>query len=394
MKQKWSKWALRCAAAVLIGALTLSFSSNMDGFLARAGTAKERYEELEKELKELDSTIDKLGDQVDATKGQRSALQQQVGVLKEQIALLGQQIEEQQAAVAAKQQEIDSKKREMQATDALFRQRVRALYMVRNDGVLTTVLGANTYAEALTAADTLQRITQSDTDLLDTLQQQKTDLETEEAAQQAMLTELESNRTALDAKRGTLAGSLQQIDQTLSALDAQQAAAQEEYDRLYKQYQAAKVEAEKEFNQNTGHVPEYVGGTFTWPVPGYTTISSPYGWRELFGKQDLHVGLDITGTYSGQIYGAPVVAANDGYVTVARYGSTGYGICVYIDHGGGTMTRYGHCSSLAVSAGDYVTKGQVIAYAGNSGNSFGAHLHFEVRVNGQAVNPMQYFTQG
>lgn len=393
-RSHWRRAALRLLALLVLCALAGTLCGTAGGFVARAESAKERYEELEKELSDLNSQIASLGDQADAAKEQKAALEQQIGVLKEQISLLGDQIGEQQAAVVQKQQELDDKKREMADTDELLRERVRALYMVRNDGVLTTILGANTYAEALTAADTLQRITTTDTALLDKLTQQKADIEAQEAEQQQLLDELEANQASMAAKQDTLAGSLQQVDSTLDSLDAQQQAAQGEYDRTYKEYEAAKAEADKEFQQTSSNLTEYVGGTFSWPVPNFYVISSPFGWRELFGQQDFHTGVDITGSYSGEIYGQPIVAANDGYVTVARYGTTGYGICVYVDHGGGYITRYGHCSSLAVAAGDHVTKGQVIAYAGSSGNSTGPHLHFEIRKDGVAIDPMQFFSQG
>lgn len=388
---------VRLLALVLVTGVLLSLGSSMDSFTVRAGTAKERYEELEKELEELDSTIGKLSERAEEAAERREALADQISVIKEQINLLSGQISAQQADIVAKQQEIDTKKQEMIATDELFRQRIRSLYMVRNDGILTTLLGANTYAEALTAADTLQRITQADTQLLDTLQQQKTELEYEEAQQQARLAELEANWDAMDDKRALLADTLQQVDKTLSSLAAQEKAAKDEYDRLYEEYQKAKEEAEREFQeslqQSQNNKTEYVGGTFTWPTPGYTYISSYFGWRTLYGKPDNHLGIDITGGTPGVIAGAPIVAANDGYVTMAMYGDTGYGIRVYVDHGGGYITRYGHCSALAVSAGEYVKKGQVIAYVGRSGNSTGYHLHFEVRQNGVAVDPMQFFTK-
>lgn len=202
---------IRLTALLLVVGVLLSFGSSMDGFVVRAGTAKERYEELEKELKELDNTIGKLSDRAEEAAERRKALAEQISVIKEQISILSGQIAAQQADIVAKQQEIDAKKQEMVETDALFRQRIRSLYMVRNDGVLTTVLGANTYAEALTAADTLQRITQADTQLLDTLQQQKAELEYQEAQQQARLAELENNWAAMDEKQDLLAGTLQQV---------------------------------------------------------------------------------------------------------------------------------------------------------------------------------------
>ncbi|MEG2770384.1 MAG: M23 family metallopeptidase [Oscillospiraceae bacterium] len=145
---------------------------------------------------------------------------------------------------------------------------------------------------------------------------------------------------------------------------------------------------EKEFTYGAGNMgPDFISGSFTRPVPGFNYISSRFGMRTLYGKPDYHVGIDIAG---GGIYGQPIVAAHAGYVTVARYGSTGYGNRVYIDGGGGVITRYGHCSSLAVAEGTFVAQGQTIAYVGSTGNSTGPHLHFEIRQNGTAVNPAPY----
>ncbi|MDR1354238.1 MAG: M23 family metallopeptidase, partial [Oscillospiraceae bacterium] len=134
---------------------------------------------------------------------------------------------------------------------------------------------------------------------------------------------------------------------------------------------------------------EYVGGDLCWPVPGYYGITSPYGWRTFGGRRELHGGLDIS---SHGIYGANIVAANDGTVVfVCRKDSKGwgsYGFYVMIDHGGGVVTVYGHCSQIFVSVGQKVKKGQIIGAVGSTGCSTGPHLHFEYRVNGVRKDPM------
>lgn len=123
-----------------------------------------------------------------------------------------------------------------------------------------------------------------------------------------------------------------------------------------------------------------------WPASG--EVSSRFGWRSSpWGgwQGDYHPGIDIASDY-----GTPIVAAADGVVTSAGYNSGGYGNLVEIDHGNGIVTLYGHCSSFAVSAGQRVHKGDVIAYMGSTGNSTGTHVHYEVRVNGTAVNPASF----
>ena len=115
-----------------------------------------------------------------------------------------------------------------------------------------------------------------------------------------------------------------------------------------------------------------------WPVSG--PVTSPFGYR--WGR--LHAGIDI-----GVPYGTPIHAAASGTVVLAGW-TGGYGNYTCIDHGGGLATCYGHQSSYAVSAGAQVSQGQVIGYVGNTGHSFGAHLHFEVRINGNPVDPLGY----
>ena len=125
------------------------------------------------------------------------------------------------------------------------------------------------------------------------------------------------------------------------------------------------------------------GGTtpVIWPARG--DVSSPYGMR--WNGSDFHPGIDIANDM-----GTPIVATADGVVTTAGWNDGGYGNMVDIDHGNGIMTRYGHAMQVAVSAGQHVRRGQVIAYMGSTGYSTGPHLHYEVRVNGKAVNPAGY----
>lgn len=118
-----------------------------------------------------------------------------------------------------------------------------------------------------------------------------------------------------------------------------------------------------------------------WPAQG--VVSSPYGLR--WGGSDFHPGIDIANDM-----GTPIRATADGVVSVAGWNSGGYGNMVDINHGNGVMTRYGHASYVVVSAGQQVRRGQIIAYMGSTGFSTGPHVHYEVRINGQAVDPSGY----
>ena len=118
-----------------------------------------------------------------------------------------------------------------------------------------------------------------------------------------------------------------------------------------------------------------------WPTTG--VVSSPYGLR--WGGTDFHPGMDIANDM-----GTPIVATADGIVEYAGWNSGGYGNMVDINHGNGIMTRYGHAAQVVVSAGQHVKRGQLIAYMGSTGFSTGPHVHYEVHVNGNRVNPISY----
>ena len=129
-------------------------------------------------------------------------------------------------------------------------------------------------------------------------------------------------------------------------------------------------------------------GSYSWPCASSTYITSKFGYRihPIFQTQKYHSGVDIAANS-----GEPITAAAGGTITIAEYSSS-YGNYVVIYHSDGTTTLYAHMSSMAVSAGQTVSKGDVIGYVGSTGNSTGPHLHFEVRVNGSCVDPLQYFS--
>lgn len=128
-------------------------------------------------------------------------------------------------------------------------------------------------------------------------------------------------------------------------------------------------------------------GQFLWPIPGYTKITSNYGYRihPISGKYKLHSGVDV-----GAPIGANFVAMADGIVCMATY-SDSYGNMVIIKHNEEYSSLYAHGSQLLVKTNQYVTKGTPVLKVGSTGNSTGPHAHFEIRKNNQCVNPMDFF---
>jgi murein DD-endopeptidase MepM/ murein hydrolase activator NlpD len=213
----------------------------------------------------------------------------------------------------------------------------------------------------------------------------------------------------LDAKQSELNGLISESQKAIADISANESSAKKEKANLATESAQADAAVDQYFQEyyaeqarlaaangggnsanNSGGSGGYQSkGNFTWPVPGVTSLSSPFGSR----PEGYHKGVDIA---SGGIYGKAIVAADSGKVIQASFGGngngySGYGNVVVIDHGNGYSTLYAHCSSIAVSKGSLVTKGQIIAYVGSTGDSTGPHLHFEIRVNGVANNPMNWF---
>ena len=207
---------------------------------------------------------------------------------------------------------------------------------------------------------------------------------------------------AAAAQAAAEAAAAASVSNFLANYYAQQAAAQ-----AAAQQQTQIVETPVvEYNEETGQYEEYViyeevpveqqfvaptggggSGSYVWPFPGHTVITSPYGNRASTGS--FHSGVDIDGYQS---MGSPIVAADSGTVIMAEY-SGAYGNCIIIDHGNGMSTLYAHLSSMNVGVGSSVGQGQTIGGVGNTGNCYGldgVHLHFEVRVNGNTTDPMGY----
>ena len=182
----------------------------------------------------------------------------------------------------------------------------------------------------------------------------------------------------------------QKTTASINAIKKQEQEFAENQEEIQRQMDALEAEIahaiEEAKRQNMQSI-DYSGDGFAWPLPNYSMITSLFEMR--WGQ--MHKGIDISG--SG-VHGEPIVASNHGTVITAQttyIPGYSYGM---IDHGGGKVTLYGHCSEVLVTVGQEVSKGDVIAKVGNTGNSFGAHLHFEVRVDGVAQNPLNYVSYG
>ncbi|MCL2741790.1 MAG: peptidoglycan DD-metalloendopeptidase family protein, partial [Oscillospiraceae bacterium] len=199
------------------------------------------------------------------------------------------------------------------------------------------------------------------------------------------LSGLDAREAELEDEQAYLAGLIKELQAKKEEED--RAKAKAEADR--KAREEAERAARERQGQGGGNVPSYISDTFVWPCKGHTEITSPYGMRyhPIFLDYRMHTGVDVR---AGS--GVAIQAAAGGTVIMAGW-TNAYGNTVIIDHGGGVSTLYGHGSRMVVKEGQYVSAGQHIADVGSTGFSTGPHLHFEVRVSGDPVDPMRYFRQ-
>lgn len=309
------------------------------------------------------------------------------------------------AQIAQTQNEIVKMEAYLKTRQDVLNRRVRAIYMHGQLNYLEVILGANSFSDFANRVELLKRVIRSDYNLILEIQKQKAAIEAKKAQLEEDKRQLDALAAEAEKTRQEIAKKKAEQQKVLDAAKSNKAAAaQMEQDlnaqlasvRNLIQQRLAAAEAARQAAQQqaasddegggSGSDDNYVQGTgaMGWPCSG--PITSPFGYRThpIFGTTIFHAGIDI-----GVDYGTPIHAADSGVVVYSGWIS-GYGNAVIIDHGGGISTLYGHNQSLAVSEGQSVSKGSVIAYAGSTGNSTGPHCHFEVDVNGSPVNPMGY----
>ncbi len=344
--------------------------------------AKDKVNELQAQLdaeKKALKQTQKKGEDAQAAK---KSYQAQSNIVAQQIRSLASTLDETQAAIAEKQNEVTQKQAEIDARWDNFQEQMRAMQMMHDAGAVAMLANVQSLYELLTFGEVLKQISEKQNEVLEDMRQRRDELKAVQEQLEGKKAELESQQKQLDAKKAELATSIRGADSTISQAEAEAQAQQVQVDAT----SAALRQAQEEFNSYISSLPNsgaaFVGEDFIWPTTS-NRITQHFG-------NNNHGGVDI-----GAPAGSPIYAAASGTVQVVAYHQHkySYGNYVVLDHGGGIKTLYAHMTSYTVSAGQTVNQGDVIGYVGNTGYSFGNHLHFEVRVNGSRVNPMGYYHQ-
>lgn len=399
MRQWWKehgkKWAFRLCGLALTAAVAVSLLPEAVIVPASAVTQaeidamKEEANSLKQQQEEIQDQLDSLAADRENAMARKTLLEQQINATRAEINTIAAQIAKYDELIAQKQEELSQAEAEEQAQYELFCERVRYMEEQGEVSYWSILFSSKDFADLLDNAMMVEEIMDYDNQVMDQLialreqiEQDKAELETARQEQQDAKAEQEAAQANLQAQESEVDALLSQISNQEDELEAREAQLRAASDAATAEIAAA----ERELAAQIANVPSESG--FLWPLPGRYNLSSLFGSRKhpITGKANNHTGIDIPASS-----GTSILAAKSGVVTTSTYNNS-YGNYVVVSHSDGTSTLYAHMVRRNCSKGDTVSQGQVIGYVGTTGSSTGNHLHFEVRVNGSRVDPINYFT--
>ncbi|MGN0621533.1 MAG: murein hydrolase activator EnvC family protein [Porcipelethomonas sp.] len=458
MKFSMKKRRLKLTAFILCAVIASGSITYLDSHSVKEVSAK-TLEDIEEEraandaeIAEIEKKISELEGQVEEEEAYQAAIQEKIDLQNENIRLVNEKLEDLNQKINDNEKKINqlkidiaNKQEDIDQGMEEFKARLRAMYVSGNDSLASALVGATDFYDMLSKLELISQVSKHDNELIDSLKVQLHQFEESKAQLDIEMTELDANVAEQQNNRDEFIKAQEELQElydqsedakeraelemaskqrSIDDINADNEALDAEEDKIYDAIarRQAEEEAEREAQQNSYYEEDddysdnsssgssesyddyesddssgsYSGGSLAWPVPGFYSVSSEFGYR--WGTN--HNGIDIAG---GGISGATIVAAESGTVIAVSSGCPhnypkdgscgcggGYGNYVLISHGGGISTMYAHCTSVFVSVGQSVSRGEAIASVGTTGYSTGNHCHFEVRVNGSAVNPREY----
>ena len=370
---------------------------------------KEEKEALQEQIEEIRGQYQANEDELLDMVNQKNVIDQEITLLTTQILNINDQVASYALLIADKQDELDDAEERLENLQEKHKERIRAMEEEGEVSYWEVLFKANSFSDLLDRLNMVQEIAAADqrrmaelSEAAELVEQTRTVLEGEKTELEATREELDATQLTLEAKRAEADELLRQLiargeefelllaqsEDEQSALMQEIAAKEKEYkEAQYQEWLATYVPptTRPSSGNTTPSTQAPSSGGWVCPVP-YYTLTSPFGMRihPVYKVERMHEGIDMACAE-----GTPIYAAKSGKVTVARWNNSA-GNYVSINHGDGFASIYMHMTNYIVSAGDYVTAGQVIGYVGSTGTSTGNHLHFGISYNGTYVNPLNY----
>lgn len=390
----------------------LVFSS---AFTAQAKTSSQsKLDKINQNIKEAQKELDSLDDQVADKKAYSDALMKKIDLLQDKLDALEsnrdelqneinavqKRIDETQAEINKAEKEIEKKEQEFDGVYEEYCQRLRAMYISGNVSMLEVLLESGDISSILTRAEMVKSVSEQDSATLDDLMTKMEEInkEREELANNKIQLgkdkdslnsrkqELQKSIDEYNSSKAELNAEVEECNAALASLDDKRSEVKETLNVNQEQKRQIEAEINNALSGSGSNKPG--SGNYN---PGTGQLAYPTSYRQISAGYPNY----SNGSYHGGVdwpcpTGTAVHASDSGVVVIAKKLTYSYGQYILIDHGNGLSTLYAHNSSLVVGVGDKVSKGQIIAYSGESGNATGPHVHFEVRLNGTRVNPMSY----
>lgn len=359
----------------------------LPALLAGANEITEKQQELDaikRQMQEAERRAQQVGREAQSVLAELSRLEREIDTTSAELRKLETRIIDVERELAQINSELADAESRLGERNTQLGVRLRALYERGAVSYLEVLLSSRSFSDFLNRFIVLRTVVNHDIAVYHSVQEEKARIEDFKSQAEARQSELMTLRQRTASHQATLKARASNRTVLLSNLNNEKDQAEKafaEMERLAQELDKIIKELQAKYAAGVGT------GVFTWPTPDSARVTSPFGWRihPISRVREFHSGIDIGGLPTGR----NILAADSGMVILADWFG-GYGKTVIIDHGKGIATLYAHCSTIVVKEGQTVAKGQLIAHVGSTGMSTGPHLHFEIRISGNRVNPLDH----
>ena len=366
MSRKTVKWiSLIIAIIFIFGMVSAIFFE-----LAYAETTQQKINKAEQTKKDAQVKLNAANSKKVKTLADKEKLEKEAGALQTQIEALDKKIAETKQNLLVEEEKLSVATEKANEKYDVFQERFRVMCEHGDVSYIEMLLSAKSFGDFVDKAEIMKEISRYDKIVFDEMDKVRQEIEKARDEIASLKETQENSAKELEGQKSELVKKQKEQEQYIKELEKDTATYQRIIDEADAAMASLRASVSGSLSKSSGGT-KYVGGEFTWPTPSCYYITSHFSPRRknpVTGVYKRHTGTDI-----GAAYGAAIVAANAGTVTLAGWNS-GYGNCVIIDHGGGKATLYAHMSAYSVSKGQSVTKGQRIGSVGSTGNSTGPHL--------------------
>lgn len=374
------------AIIILVCFIGIALFSAVVPFIASAAPTQSDIDAVSKKKAEQQQKINEAQKKQQNALDEKSALETKIASAQSEIDDIQKDIDDAKERIAQKEIELKEAEEKAELQYETMKVRLRTMYEDNSSSYITLLFSGENLSDIFSYAELIKQLLNYDNNMYDNLMETKNTIEDAKIQIELEKEEYEEKQNAVIEKKKQLNSLDAELQGTISKLKDDIESYKEAYAAFEREEASLKAQIAATLRSSGSGGASYSGGKLAWPTPGYSTITSPYGYRihPTLKVYKLHTGIDIAAPKN-----ATVVAAEDGLVVTSQY-SSAYGNYIVINHGNGLSTLYAHHTSNLVSVGQQVVRGQPIAKVGSTGFSTGPHSHFEVLLNGSSTDPMAY----